>query len=1382
MSRLNGRKLVEIKLPDLLNGHIPIYDGNHRLWNTVDYNELVSSSANISGSNTFHGDQIISGSLIVTGSVSASYFTGAFVGDGGNLTNIAVSGVTGLSLHKIYSGSISASIENDALRVNSDVYIDGTLTAKQIDISIVSSSVLFQSGSTKFGDTLDDTHQFTGSVGITGSLNIDGPFHFHESGSDFIIAGNLFGQTYLQSLNGALVLNPGYGGVQINGTNPDLTVNGNITAGGYISSSTNFRGDGGGLFNIAVSGVTGLALNKIYSGSVSASIDNGKLNINSDVYISGSVSASYFTGSFIGDGSQLYNIPVSGVTGLYTNRIADGHSTASISDTQGLRINTNTEITGSLFVASGSATFDATLALTENSSLILNSGSNLYVYDNGIISGTFKGDGSQLFNLTYATTGSNTFYGDEQITGSLTVTGTTTLIGSVYISGSHGTPTSPTFEIHGDTSTDGLIKFLPIDTTIDNSYTGSYLYVSSSTNDLYFTQNTNGYSNTTRLRWLDGNLYSGLLSGGNIEVTNGTTTFSIAPGTGIIVSLNASLTDDPYPTTKYISWGHITGITPQFLTSSVQSFVGIDADGNVIQQINPWIGQQFNTTLSLGTVLHQNESTINGQNTYPNLAYGYKQRTYDFIKSFGSLKLSGLDILPSGSLGLAVGSGTAWSDGRNYQQDPNNPSFITDDGTSVSKIFRYHQISGTTFSLDTNGGAGYTVIDPGHYNNSGTLSTVASSGYTLQRVFWYPNSATKGIVVYYGNAVYTSLVEAIANLGFESFFEVENTKQNAVYLGAIAIQGNGDFATPGTYKILPGGVFRNTGGGGGGGGAIATGRLVDLTDVTAANAYGGDLLIYDDSYQKWVNAKRLSGSYQITGSIHLEGSQGITGSLEVSGNQTVSGNLTVGGNIIAQQYIVSSSVSYFTESFSSGSTKFGDSYDDNHNFTGSVYITGSVLTFSGGDFVLNGTSYTSQTSGTSGTSGSSGTSGTSGSSGSAGTSGVSGLNGSNGTSGTSGTSGSSGSTGTSGTSGQNGSSGTSGVSGTSGTSVAVSGSINRVVKFDTASTIADSNITDDGSLVTIASPVHVTTGDVLVDGSVTASYFVGDGSRLSNVAGTLNISGSFGDNTSIDLKNSFLAITGSGLVTASVANGGIDFYVPNLITHYDGITKKYTQSTPATTWTFTHNLGEPNPNIQVFDSNGYVVVPSYILSVDNDTIQVHFSSAQSGVVTATVGGGLPAISGSYVGYTLQTNGLHAEWKPMSGLTFASTGSNYFKGDENITGSLNLSGSFNINNAQIGATYVTATGNTTIFTLSTFDGASFDYVVKSGTNMRYGNIMSVWNGSASSYTETTTVDLGNTSNVTFNVSNIGELNAVVASGTWTIEVMYKALGTGAPYVI
>ena len=56
----------------------------------------------------------------------------------------------------------------------------------------------------------------------------------------------------------------------------------------------------------------------------------------------------------------------------------------------------------------------------------------------------------------------------------------------------------------------------------------------------------------------------------------------------------------------------------------------------------------------------------------------------------------------------------------------------------------------------------------------------------------------------------------------------------------------------------------------------------------------------------------------------------------------ISGSLKVRGDIFAENYVVKSTVSTITQSFSSGSTIFGDSNDDTHRFTGSLDISGSI--------------------------------------------------------------------------------------------------------------------------------------------------------------------------------------------------------------------------------------------------------------------------------------------------------------------------------------------------------------------------------------------------------------------------------------------------------
>lgn len=76
----------------------------------------------------------------------------------------------------------------------------------------------------------------------------------------------------------------------------------------------------------------------------------------------------------------------------------------------------------------------------------------------------------------------------------------------------------------------------------------------------------------------------------------------------------------------------------------------------------------------------------------------------------------------------------------------------------------------------------------------------------------------------------------------------------------------------------------------------------------------------------------FSGSAVITGSL-LVSQSGLT----VTGSVGITDNLTVQGIISAEKLLVSSSIIY-----ESGSTKFGDSPEDTHEFTGSVLVQGPI--------------------------------------------------------------------------------------------------------------------------------------------------------------------------------------------------------------------------------------------------------------------------------------------------------------------------------------------------------------------------------------------------------------------------------------------------------
>lgn len=102
-------------------------------------------------------------------------------------------------------------------------------------------------------------------------------------------------------------------------------------------------------------------------------------------------------------------------------------------------------------------------------------------------------------------------------------------------------------------------------------------------------------------------------------------------------------------------------------------------------------------------------------------------------------------------------------------------------------------------------------------------------------------------------------------------------------------------------------------------------------------------------------------------------------------------------------------------------------------------------------------------------------------------------------------------------------------------------------------------------------------GSVNILGAVTASYFVGDGSRLENI---------------------------------TVAQAAT-------------VQRSFTDSS---TWVVNHNLDTPNAIAQVYDTDGYQLIPATLRHTDDNTITITFADAQSGYVVVAKGGHI--VSGS----------------------------------------------------------------------------------------------------------------------------------------------------------
>ena len=87
---------------------------------------------------------------------------------------LQLSGSVQLEGNLLVTGSVNSVFEN--------VLVTGTLVAQEIETQLVSSSIIYSSGSNKFGDLITDTQQFTGSLQVSGSShNIIGATTFSNS-------------------------------------------------------------------------------------------------------------------------------------------------------------------------------------------------------------------------------------------------------------------------------------------------------------------------------------------------------------------------------------------------------------------------------------------------------------------------------------------------------------------------------------------------------------------------------------------------------------------------------------------------------------------------------------------------------------------------------------------------------------------------------------------------------------------------------------------------------------------------------------------------------------------------------------------------------------------------------------------------------------------------------------------------------------------------------------------------------------------------------------------------------------------------------------------------------------------------------------------------
>lgn len=268
-------------------------------------------------------------------------------------------------------------------------------------------------------------------------------------------------------------------------------------------------------------------------------------------------------------------------------------------------------------------------------------------------------------------------------------------------------------------------------------------------------------------------LNTGLLSGGVLSINVDNTKFDI----GNTVLYFSDFSNPAIPTGSYQVFNALTGITVTNIATQNATYVGINSSGTVIQQGVPFTPAQSRSIVSIGAVIHSNRVNINTTNNIGASSIDPVLQTHDLMLSIGALNVDGNVYSTAGAnLSISKSQGTIFKFGSNFQSNHDDPHTLSIPFVSPV-VFRYRLQNSTEY-------ANTPFIDPNNYDLNGVLTSVPANKFTVQRISLFQSGLTR---IQYGQALYSSLSEAISAYLGEVFTTEQNIKDNSILRGYLIV-------------------------------------------------------------------------------------------------------------------------------------------------------------------------------------------------------------------------------------------------------------------------------------------------------------------------------------------------------------------------------------------------------------------------------------------------------------------------------------------------------------------------------------------------------------------------------------------------------------------
>lgn len=285
---------------------------------------------------------------------------------------------------------------------------------------------------------------------------------------------------------------------------------------------------------------------------------------------------------------------------------------------------------------------------------------------------------------------------------------------------------------------------------------------------------------------------AGVLTGFVLTINGGDNTkFDVSAG----IAGFSDYTGNPVqPVRTVLNYAGSTGNSvPTISGPNLTSFVGIDGAGVLTVQATRFTNAQRRTIAEIGILVHSNLTNLNAINVELSPLRSGISQFHDYLQYRGPLS-DGIVYEPNGAnLNINRTGGTIFKIGSNFQVNPLDPH-VTVISAGAALTFRYRSQNGEPVSVDV------TAIDPNTYDVAGVLTAVPNNDFTLQRITVFQTGLTR---IQYGQATYSDMAEALANLQNEVFVTEDNIAQNGIFRGWLAVQeGTTDLSNPAQARFI----------------------------------------------------------------------------------------------------------------------------------------------------------------------------------------------------------------------------------------------------------------------------------------------------------------------------------------------------------------------------------------------------------------------------------------------------------------------------------------------------------------------------------------------------------------------------------------------------